>query len=290
MSLPTHDDFTAGRLVPLTPRVARLVAPNGGKMTGPGTNSYVISGPGGGKDVAILDAGPADTRHLAALSDALGKRTLRALVVTHTHIDHSPAVAALHERFGALRVGRLSAHPEFQDSTFSSDVGVEEGTRVTGEGWTLRAVLTPGHASNHVCWYLEEEEQLFTGDHVLGTVSPVILPPDGSMRAYLDSLERLKSLPLSAFLPGHGPRLTDTTAVLNGLIRHRLARESKVERELAAAPGSTLAELVGKVYTDVPPDMHPWASYSLLAHLIKLGEDGRAEVADGRWQPIALAD
>ena len=258
-------------------------------MTGPGTNTYVVRSPGAGADVAIVDAGPADTRHLQALTDAVGKRTLRALVVTHTHIDHSPAVAALHERSGALRVGRLSTHPEFQDTTFASDIAVEEGTRVTGEGWTLRAVLTPGPASNHVCWYLEEEQQLFTGDHVLGTVSPVILPPDGSMRAYLDSLERLKALPLTAFLPGHGPRLPETMAVLNGLIRHRLARESKVVRELAAAPGSTLAELVGKVYTDVPPDMHPWASYSLLAHLIKLAEEGKAVESDGRWQPVTVA-
>ena len=284
MSLPTNDDFTAGRLVPLTPLVARLVAPNGGQMTGPGTNTYVVGAAGPGSEVAIVDAGPADTRHLQAIGEATARRRVRALVVTHTHIDHSPAVAALHERTGAARVGRLSAHPQFQDATFASDVAVEEGTVISGEGYTLRAVLTPGHASNHVCWYLEEEQQLFTGDHVLGTVSPVILPPDGSMRAYLESLERLKSLPLAALLPGHGPRLTDPPAVLNGLIRHRLMREARVVRSLTDAPGATLAELVRTVYVDVPPDMHPWASYSLLAHLIKLAEEGRASETDGGWR------
>lgn len=282
------DSFTAGRPVALSERVTRVLAPNASRMTGPGTNTYLVAAPRG-DDVAILDAGPALTAHLDAIEAAVGGRRVSALVVTHTHADHSPAVAALRDRFGAPRVGAPSPRAEYQDPTFAADVVATEGTRVAGNGWTLVAVPTPGHASNHVCWYLEEERALFTGDHILGTVSPVILPPDGSMREYLDSLERLKSLPIDCLLPGHGPRLDSPREVIDALIRHRLAREARLVRALAGAPGSTVAELVTTVYADVPTEMHRWAGYSLLAHLIKLAEEGRAREESGRWYPSESA-
>lgn len=285
MASAQSDDFTPGRPVALSERVSRVVAPNAGRMTGPGTNSYLIAAGDGG--VVVLDAGPADPAHEQALIAAVGDRPVRALVVTHTHIDHSPATAALHRHFAAPRVGRTSRHPLFQDTSFVPEVEAEDGAVVAGGGCTLRAVPTPGHASNHVCWYLEEERALFTGDHILGTVSPVILPPDGSMTAYLDSLERLKSLALETLYPGHGPRLDQPPAVIDALIRHRLLRESKVERALATRPGATLEDLLPVVYADVPVELHAWAGYSLLAHLERLVDVGRASCTDGRWTASA---
>lgn len=273
----------------LSAHVTRVLAPNASRMTGPGTNSYLVDSPAG-TDVAIIDPGPALPAHLDALAAAVGGRRVRALVVTHTHADHSPGVAALRERYGAPRVGLPSPQAEYQDPTFVADVAVGHDTQVAGDGWTLAAVLTPGHASNHVCWRLLEEQALFTGDHILGTVSPVILPPDGSMREYLASLERLKALPIAALLPGHGPRLDEPGPVIDTLIRHRLAREARVERALARMPGTTVAELVVDVYADVPVEMHRWAGYSLLAHLIKLGEEGRARETGGRWFPAATGE
>jgi glyoxylase-like metal-dependent hydrolase (beta-lactamase superfamily II) len=280
------DDFTPGRVVPLSELISRVTAPNGGKMTGPGTNTYLI-GRAGGADVAILDPGPASPAHVDALLAAVAGRRVVALVVTHTHLDHSPAASPLRARTGAPRVGRTSSFPQFQDPTFQSDLEVRDGTTVSGDGWTLRAVPTPGHASNHVCWLLEEEAALFTGDHVLGTTSPVILPPDGSMRAYLDSLARLQQLSLRELMPGHGPRLLRPARVFELLVRHRLDREAEVVAALARAPQATVPALVDIVYRDVSEDLKRWAAFSLEAHLIKLAEDGRAFGTDGRWQLAA---
>ena len=282
------DDFTPGRVVALSTLISRVTAPNASRMTGPGTNTYLI-GREGGADVAILDPGPASPAHIDALLVAVGGRRLVALVVTHTHLDHSPAAAALHARTGAPRVGRTSHFPQFQDPTFHSEREVEDGMTVGGDGWTLRAVPTPGHASNHVCWLLEEEATLFTGDHVLGTTSPVILPPDGSMRAYLDSLARLQQLSLRELMPGHGPRLLRPARVFELLVRHRLEREAEVVAALAQAPQATVPALVDLVYREIPADLKRWAAFSLEAHLIKLAEDGRAQGADGRWQLVATA-
>ena len=182
------------------------------------------------------------------------------------------------------RWGRVSHYAQFQDQTFVPDHPVDESTVVVGNGYRLRAVLTPGHASNHVCWYLEEERALFTGDHILGTVSPVILPPDGDMRDYLLSMDRLKAMPLEHLFPGHGPVLTQPARVIEGLIRHRLAREAKIVRTLRSMDDVTIAELVIVVYADVSADLHQWASYSLHAHLLKLSHEGIVEERHSRWR------
>lgn len=290
MSRTTDTDFTPGRLVTLTDRVSRVTAPNGGPMTGPGTNTYLVCGGPAGRDVAIVDAGPGHPAHLEALVSAIGGRRLAALLVTHTHIDHSPGTAPLAARFSAPRVGRVSTHPEFQDASFASDLVVLDGTRVAGDGWTLRAVPTPGHASNHVCWLLEEEGLVFTGDHVLGTTSPVILAPDGSMRDYLASLARLRAMELTELMPGHGPRLSQPARVLDDLVRHRMEREAQVVTALRAGPPATVGELVDTVYAVLPGSLKTWAAYSLEAHLIKLEEEGRVARDADRWSLREAAD
>jgi glyoxylase-like metal-dependent hydrolase (beta-lactamase superfamily II) len=276
------DAFVPGQPVALSPRVRRVLAPNPGRMTGAGTNSYLIATPGGG-DAVIVDPGPNVPAHLAALLRALATDRIVAIALTHSHRDHSPAAEPLAAQLGAPRVGRRARYPEFQDPSFEVDQVAEEGTRIAGSGFTLRAVLTPGHASNHVCWYLEEERLLLTGDHILGGVSPVILPPDGDMREYLDSLARLLKLDLAGLLPGHGPRIDEPQAAIRALIAHRLGREAKVEAALGRHSGRSLDALLLEVYADVDPALHSWARYSLEAHLIKLEREGRARRDGSGW-------
>ena len=282
------ESFVPGEPVALSERVRRVLAPNPGRMTGAGTNSYLISTPGGG-DALIVDPGPNVPSHVEALVRALDGNRVIAIALTHSHQDHSPAALPLAGRLEVPRIGRRARYPQFQDPTFQVEQVAEEGMRITGAGWTLRAVLTPGHASNHVCWYLEEERLLLTGDHILGGVSPVILPPDGDMSEYLDSLSRLLALDLDGLLPGHGPRINEPQAAIRALIAHRLGREAKVAAALEAGRGKTLEELLPEVYADVDPALFAWARYSLEAHLIKLERDGRARRDDGRWRPLDRA-
>jgi glyoxylase-like metal-dependent hydrolase (beta-lactamase superfamily II) len=283
---PASADFVAGRAVALSRRIERVLADNPGRMTGPGTNSYLIHGPGTGTPCVVLDPGPDSAAHVDALIAATAGRRVEAILVTHTHRDHSPAAGELARRLGAPRYGRIARYPAFQDPSFRAERSVEDAMVLAGEGYTLRAIATPGHASNHVCWYLEEEATLFTGDHVLGTVSPVILPPDGDMGEYLDSLARLVALAPNRLMPGHGPALEDPPAVMKALIAHRLAREAKLLAALPAEP-LPLDALVRRVYDDVDPALHAWAQYSLEAHLIKLERESRAVRVPGapeRWR------
>ena len=278
------EPFVPGAAFALSERVRRVLAPNPGRMTGAGTNSYLIGTPGGG-DAVIVDPGPNVVAHIDALLSALATDRIVGIALTHSHRDHSPAAAPLAVQTGAPRIGRRARYPEFQDPTLVVDQVAEEGTRIAGTGWTLRAILTPGHASNHVCWYLEEEGLLLTGDHILGGVSPVILPPDGDMSEYLDSLARLLKLDLSGLLPGHGPRINEPHAAIRALIAHRLGREAKVEAALTRQSGRSLEELLPEVYADVDPALYPWARFSLEAHLIKLEREARARRDGTAWYP-----
>jgi glyoxylase-like metal-dependent hydrolase (beta-lactamase superfamily II) len=273
------DSFAPGRAVQVAPGIRRIVAPNPGRMTGPGTNSWLV----GTRSVLVVDPGPAIPAHVEALVAAIGGARVVGVLVTHTHRDHSAAARELGERYLAPLVGSRPRHPEFHDPTFVADEEPADGARYASDAGDLFAIPTPGHASNHVCWQHRESRQLFTGDHVLGTVSPVILPPDGCMSEYLDSLARLQRLELAAILPGHGPVLHDPAGVLAGLVAHRLGREAKVRRALEAAAGE-LDELVPRVYDDVDPALHGFARYSLLAHLLKLERDGHARRDGGRWR------
>jgi glyoxylase-like metal-dependent hydrolase (beta-lactamase superfamily II) len=273
-------------------------------MTGPGTNSYVLGDP----PIAVLDPGPDDGTHITRLR-ALVPR-LRFVFVTHTHRDHSCGARALAQATGAAIVGLpppadglqdMSCLPSVQaahDRVWILDAEADEagGQAVrradaataardiqAPDSVRLRAIHTPGHASNHVCFLLEEEGLLFSGDHVLEGVTPVILPPDGDMAAYLDSLERLKGYALRAIAPGHGGVIRHPVPVIDGVIAHRARREGKVVAALARRKCGTLEELLPAVYDDVHPALLPIARYSLEAHLIKLHREGRAAREGSTW-------
>jgi glyoxylase-like metal-dependent hydrolase (beta-lactamase superfamily II) len=298
-------DLTPGRLVRISATVQRLVAPNASLMTGPGTNSYVLGDP----PVAVLDPGPDDPEHLTLLRAAVPRP--RFVFVTHTHRDHSCGARALADATGATIVGLrppadglqdLSCRPDIEpanDAIFELAGGDAPGARGREERRAdaaavshaiqprhvvrLRAIHTPGHASNHVCFLLEEEGLLFSGDHVLDGVTPVILAPDGDMAAYLESLERLKRYRPRAIAPGHGRVLGDPIGIIDGVIAHRARREAKVLAVLASMGRGSLEELLPRVYDDVRPELLPIARASLEAHLIKLGREGRAGRDGAMW-------
>ncbi|TVQ47874.1 MAG: MBL fold metallo-hydrolase [Gammaproteobacteria bacterium] len=275
------DDFTVGRTLVLAPGVRRVVAPNGGPLTGPGTNSYVL---GNGRRV-VLDPGPADPAHLERLAGACEGRC-EFIMVSHTHPDHSPGAAPLAAALGVPLVGLPPPETGPQDRSFRPERVPADGEVFAFDGFELVAVHTPGHASNHVCWLLRPLDWLFTGDHLMGGSTVVIAPPDGNMNAYLASLQRLKSLPIARLAPGHGPVLEDPVAVVDAVIAHRLRREARVVDALAAAAQpATADDLVARVYADTPVALHPLARLSLQAHLEKLVEDGRAvSTAEGRYR------
>jgi glyoxylase-like metal-dependent hydrolase (beta-lactamase superfamily II)/8-oxo-dGTP pyrophosphatase MutT (NUDIX family) len=284
-----HDawaELVAGRVVRLSDRIRRVTAPNPGMMTGPGTNSYFVGCPESDR-WALIDPGPADAAHLAALQ-AAAPGPVHWVLATHTHVDHSPGCVAAAAAFGATVLGRRARHPQGQDASFAPAREPEHGERLQlGPQATLRVIHTPGHASNHLCWLLEEEKLLFTGDHVMQGSTVVINPPDGDMAAYLRALQALLAEDLQWLAPGHGFLVAEPHAVLRALIAHRLKREAKVVAALQPRGRASLDELLPEVYADTPPRLHPVARRSLLAHLLKLQEDGRA-AADGdgevwRW-------
>ncbi|HAM03423.1 MAG TPA: MBL fold metallo-hydrolase [Acidimicrobiaceae bacterium] len=260
-----------GRPVALVPGVVRLTAPNPGPMTGPGTNSYLV----GTTELAVVDPGPDEPVHVDALVEA-GAGRVRWIVVTHTHPDHAPAAAALAQRTGAEVLG---FGPR---DGFAPDRTVGGGFELGGDDFCLRALHTPGHASNHLCWMLLGEQLLFSGDHVMQGSTVVIAPPDGDMAAYLSSLQHLLDLdpPMRAIAPGHGTLIESPAAVVQGVIAHRLGREGAVRDALAAAGRGSVDDLLATVYADVPEALHPVARYSLWAHLRKLGAEGAAVSQD----------
>jgi glyoxylase-like metal-dependent hydrolase (beta-lactamase superfamily II) len=272
-------DFTVGVPVAVAPGVRRIVAGNAGLMTGPGTNTYLI----GISEVTVLDPGPDEAAHLHAILAAAGGR-IRWIVTTHTHRDHSPLAAALRRETGARVVGLPPPHDGRQDDAFRPDDQPSDGGILRLGDVALTAISTPGHASNCVCYLLAEERLLFTGDHVLGGVSPVILPPDGDMAAYLDSLDKLEAYDFEHIAPGHGELMGRGKRVLAMLRAHRMARESKVLARLEEP--STLDALTAAVYDDVPKDRHPWARLTLEAHLIKLEREGRVAGNGGIWRRV----
>ncbi|MBL8306114.1 MAG: MBL fold metallo-hydrolase [Rubrivivax sp.] len=277
-----HAMLVAGRAARLSPRVVRVTAPNPGPMTGPGTNSYLV---GDGTRCTVIDPGPVSEEHLAALLAAAPGRIERILV-THTHRDHSPGARALAQATGAPVWGRVAAHPAWQDESFSAVHAPQHGERIdVGADATLRVLHTPGHASNHLCFLLEEEQLLFTGDHVMQGSTVVINPPDGDMAVYLRSLNALLDEDLQWLAPGHGFLVAEPQAVLRSLIAHRLKREARVLAALRAAGPAPLEALVPHAYADVAATLHGVAQRSLLAHLLKLQAEGAAahDVASDAW-------
>ncbi len=269
----------------LNSRVRRIVAPNPGVMTGAGTNTYLL----GDDEVAVLDPGPAIPEHIDAILDTAGDR-IRWIVCTHTHPDHSPAWQAVAEATGAEAIGASPADDMFQDDTFRPARELQhDDVLKTGE-FTLRAVHTPGHVSNHFCFFLEEERMLFAGDHIMNGSTVVIVPPSGDMKAYIESLQLLLSYPLRLIAPGHGEVMEDSKSIVEWLVKHRLGREQKVIDGLHQLGRSSLDELVKVVYDDVDKSLHEMAKHSMTAHLIKLHQENRAvkHEADDTWEMLEI--
>ncbi len=235
-------------------------------MTGPGTNTYLV---GGVDDVVVIDPGPDVAEHLDRIVGA-APGPISRILCTHTHRDHSPGAAGLAERTGA----EVSAFGSRDGLIVDRALG--DGDVVAGPDVTLRVLHTPGHASNHLCFLLEEEGLLFSGDHVMGGSTVVISPPDGDMAAYLTQLERLGTLALRAIAPGHGDLMTDPGPVVARYLAHRRAREQSIVDTLAGHGGSsTVDALVAELYAEVDPARHRWAAQSVWAHLLKLAGEGR---------------
>jgi len=256
-------------LTPLAPRVRRLVAPNPSMMTGPGTNTYLF----GSEEIAVLDPGPVIDSHLQCIQE-IAAAPIRRVIVTHTHPDHSPAAAELARVTGAELLGRPAPDGRHQDMTFKPDHVLEDAERLVVDGMEFEVVHTPGHASNHICLRHLGLNWIFTGDHVIDGSTVVIDPPDGNMNHYLESLARVKALQPVALAPGHGELIHDPDRAIDWIIGHRLEREVKVVAALQANPGLTSMELVPHVYTDIDNELYAWAERSLLAHLLKLEDDG----------------
>ena len=263
---------TDGVPVSLSKLVRRITCPNPGMMTGPGTNTYLV----GQEEIAVIDPGPDTAEHLDAIAACGGDR-IRWIVTTHTHPDHSPGSEALRQR---LRPDVLVLGFAERDG-FVPDATIGDGHVIDAKEFELRAVHTPGHAANHLCYLLESERLLFSGDHIMNGSTVVITPPDGHMATYLASLEKVKQLRLRAIAPGHGDLITDPAAKIDEYVAHRLAREETVAAALAAHGGpATVAELLPVAYGDVDEARHKVATFSLWAHLQKLVADGRATSPD----------
>jgi glyoxylase-like metal-dependent hydrolase (beta-lactamase superfamily II) len=272
--------LTPGIARTLAPLVRRIVAPNAGMMTGPGTNTYLLSS--GAGDTAVIDPGPDDAAHLQAILSA-AEGAIRWIIVTHTHRDHSPLAAVLAKQTRACLIGLNRPNDGRQDESFVPERVPFDGERLLLGATELVAIHTPGHASNCVCYLLEAERLLFTGDHVLEGVSPVILPPDGDMTAYMASLDKLEAYDFEQIAPGHGGVMARGKRIVELLRFHRITRENKVLSKLV--PGAaTIDALTAAVYDDVPVERHSWAKLTLQAHLIKLAREGRVVEHEHRWQ------
>lgn len=269
------------------PLVRRVLAANPSAFTYTGTQSYVV---GNGDDVAVIDPGPDEPEHIAALLAIIGDARVRAILCTHTHRDHSPAAAPLAELTGAPIIGcaplSLSDDGPRSDASFDSkyspDRVLVDGETVSGAGWTLTAVATPGHTSNHLCFALEESGALFTGDHVMGWSTSVVSPPDGDMTEYMVSLQKLYDREDRVYYPAHGPEVTKTRQFVRGMIGHRRQRENQILKLLEEAPQPIVA-MVPRMYKGVDQGLWPAAGRSVLAHLIDLERRGRVSRADDVW-------
>ncbi len=276
-------EIVPGTVVQLSERVRRITAPNPSVMTGPGTNTYLVGDAATG--IAVIDPGPADAGHIERIVEA-ASGAIRWILCTHTHMDHSPGAALLRELTQAATYGMLAAHKPGQDPSFVPDNQVIEGGRLAIAGVTLRALHTPGHASNQFCYLLVEERMLFTGDHIMQGSTVVINPPDGDMSHYFASLERLYQEDLAWIAPGHGFLMERPHEMVERLLVHRRNRENKVVNALRSAGRGSVEALVSTVYDDTPEKLHALAMRSLLAHLQKLEVEGRARQDQEVWRLV----
>jgi glyoxylase-like metal-dependent hydrolase (beta-lactamase superfamily II) len=273
----------------VAPGVRRLLAGNPSPFTFTGTQTYVV----GEGSVAVIDPGPDEPDHVARLLRGLGGERIQAILVTHNHRDHSPASRALAKATHAPIIGcpPLAVHDdgpradESFDLDYAPDQVLGHGDRVSGDGWTLEAVATPGHTSNHLCFALVEKNALFSGDHVMGWSTTIVAPPDGDMAAYMVSLDLLLARDDHVYLPTHGPVIAEPQAHVRKLIAHRRMRERQILDQLAAGEGR-IQQIVARLYRDTDPRLHPAAARSVLAHLIDLAQRGHAVQRGNEWQAI----
>lgn len=282
-------DFAYGRRDQVSPRVQRVIAANPGPFTFTGTGTYIVGRAEPGVEVVVIDPGPLDEAHLEALLAAVEGRRVSHVLVTHTHRDHAPLARPFAEATGAVvlaarpplrEVHASGALDEDEDEAFRPDMELSGGEVVSGDGWTLEALFTPGHASNHMAFALHEEKALFSGDHVMGWSTTVVAPPDGDMRQYMASLDAVIARDFDVLWPTHGAPVTEVRPFLEAYRAHRQEREAQIVARLAAGD-RTVADMVPVLYAAVDRKLWPAASLSVLAHLIKLVEDGTA-TSDGR--------
>jgi len=274
----TRAEIVPGEPVEVAAGVLRLTAPNPGMMTGPGTNTYIL----GFERFTVIDPGPAHEAHIEKILEVTGG-VVDQVLVTHTHLDHSPAVSVLKERTGCRVFGWPAPEGAGQDQSFKADDEPEHGDLIVSEAGILKVIHTPGHASNHLCFLLTDQELLFSGDHIMQGSTVVINPPDGDMKAYVESLYELLEEPVRFIAPAHGFLMGQPEAVIHYLITHRLSREHKIFRALEALAPVSLKDLTAKAYDDVPAAIHGLAARSALAHLLKLEADHRAYQSDNLW-------
>jgi glyoxylase-like metal-dependent hydrolase (beta-lactamase superfamily II) len=268
-------DAPAGSLLRVSGLVRRMVAPNAGPFTFTGTCSYVL----GSGEVAVVDPGPENPDHVEALLAALGPEKVTHILVTHTHRDHSPAARLLKAATGAeilgcaphapareLALGETNKLDAANDTDHAPDHVLGDGEIFRGPGFTLRAVATPGHTTNHLCFELAEEKALFTGDHIMGWSTSIVAPPDGAMRPYMESLEKLRAMDHDIYWPGHGGPIPLPHRFLRALQHHRRLREHSILSALAKDPLHVSA-IVEKVYEKLDPRLKGAAALTTLAHL-----------------------
>jgi len=297
--IPDRKDWPTGRAEQLEPLVRRVLAPNASPYTFTGTQTYIV---GAGREVAVIDPGPDDTGvaghadtngegHVEAILRAVGDARIVAIVCTHTHRDHSPASRPLQAATGAPIIGCAPLTMEDDgpradaafDSDYAPDRVLADGERLAGDGWTLEAVATPGHTSNHLCYSVLESGALFTGDHVMAWSTSVVSPPDGDMAAYMASLQKLHDRDYRVLYPAHGPQIDNPRQLVRGMLGHRRQRERQILRLLEDGGPHAIPEFVAAMYKGLDPRLAGAAGRSVLAHLIDLERQGRVRVEDETW-------
>lgn len=297
-SVPDPAEWGTGQAIQLEPLVRRVLAPNPSPYTFTGTQTYLV---GSGNAIAVIDPGPYDTGlaghadthgegHVAAILAAVGSASIVAILCTHTHRDHSPAARPLQIATGAPIIGCAAlaldddgprADASF-DPHYAPDRVLTDGERLAGEGWTLEAIATPGHTSNHFCYSIVESGAVFTGDHVMGWSTSVVSPPDGDMADYMLSLNKLYLREDKVYYPAHGPQIDNPRQLVRGMIGHRRQRERQILRLLESRP-QEIAQMVASMYKGLDPRLNGAAGRSVLAHLIDLERQGRVGRSEERW-------
>ena len=282
--MPAHP---TGIPIQLEPLVTRGLAPNASPYTYSGTQTHVV----GTTDLAIIDPGPDDPAHIAALLDVVAGRPVTAIVITHHHRDHSPASRPLAATTGAPIVGPRAYHVADEalpldaafDADYAPDRVLEEGDTVSGDGWTLRAIATPGHTSNHLAYALPESGALFSGDHVMGWATSVVSPPDGDMGDYMASLDKLMGRDDRVYYPGHGEAVDNPQRLVRGMLGHRKQREGQILRLLREAP-MAIPAMTARMYVGLDPRLLGAAERSVLAHLYDLRDRALVEEEGDTWR------